>query len=346
MLYSARGGRVISSGELATSVFDRAMHDVTKAADWLLKLLTVRSADGCLKCAIWGITLSAEIRLSDSARLVPFTALTESPMKNHVTRRSVSKLFDGAVWLGTNRFRPPGAAFVMDAPNFPYIRTDNASFLAFDRLQSEALDFWVVLEAASVGYPLAFGYWFEYVDEDLDISAWENALSWTFPEIPPRIGVYVDLDAQTVQEDVRRFFALPQQFRSDLKRSMNRFVLSKCRTSLIDRVLDLALAFEIAVSGESEGNTAISWKVAVRTAQMIGGALEVRQEIRRKVNQLYQLRNRATHGGSLKAAEKHVDTEALIDECSGIYRRLLRSCFELGERPDWNSLELEPRTRV
>jgi len=104
------------------------------------------------------------------------------------------------------------------------IRTDNASFLAFDRLQSEALDFWVVLEAASVGYPLAFGYWFEYVDEDLDISAWENALSWTFPEIPPRIGVYVDLDAQTVQEDVRRFFALPQQFRSDLKRSMNRFV--------------------------------------------------------------------------------------------------------------------------
>jgi hypothetical protein len=25
---------------------------------------------------------------------------------------------------------------------------------------------------------------------------------------------------------------------------------------------------------------------------------------------------------------------------------LLRSCFELGERPDWNSLELEPRTRV
>jgi hypothetical protein len=80
---------------------------------------------------------------------------------------------------------------------------------------------------------------------------------------------------------------------------MNRFMLSKCRTQLIDRILDLALAFEIAVGGESESWTAISWKVAVRTAQAIGGTLDWRRTVRRKVGQLYDLRSKATHGGSL-----------------------------------------------
>ncbi len=38
ILYSANGGRVIGSGDLATSAFCRAMYDVSQAADWLLRL--------------------------------------------------------------------------------------------------------------------------------------------------------------------------------------------------------------------------------------------------------------------------------------------------------------------
>jgi hypothetical protein len=33
----------------------------------------------------------------------------------------------------------------------------------------------------------------------------------------------------------------------------------------------------------------------------------------------------------------------LVEECSHIYRRLLRSLFEIGAKPDWNVLELESR---
>jgi hypothetical protein len=342
-LYSANGGRVINSGGLAGSVFSRAMYDVNQAADWLLRLLSVPSANGSFKCAIWGISLNEEIRLSKSALLLPFVSLPDSSMKTHVMGRS-RKLYDGAIWLSTNLFSVPGAAFAMDAPNFPRIRTDNASFLEFDRLENEAMSFWIVLEAASVGRPLAFGYWFEYDDEDLDLSASENSLTWTFPEIAPRINAAVDVDAQTILDDTRNFFALPQQFQSDMRRSMNRFMLSRCRTQLIDRVLDLALAFEIAVSGENEGASAISWKVGVRSAQAIGGPIDWRQTVRQRINQLYQLRNKATHGGSLKSAA-HAKNVQLIEECSGIYRQLLRSLFDIGGKPDWSVLELEPRGR-
>src|SRR5258708_11654547 len=187
ILFTANGGRIISSGGLATSVFNRAMHDVAQAADWLLRLLSVRSADGSFKCAVWGVSINEEIRLSESVRLLPFAALSESHMKTHITNSS-RQLYGEAVWLSTNLFDVPGAAFVLDAPSFPHIGRDNSPFLEFERLQGEAINFWTLLEAASVGSPLAFGYWFEYDDEGLDISAWENTLSWTFSEIPPRIS--------------------------------------------------------------------------------------------------------------------------------------------------------------
>ena len=83
---------------------------------------------------------------------------------------------------------------------------------------------------------------------------------------------------------------------------MERFSLSQCRREIIDRILDLALAFEIATSGG--GNGPVGWKVSVRSAQPIGGSLETRQENRRKINDLYVLRNRATHGSHLNARDR------------------------------------------
>jgi hypothetical protein len=344
VLATANGGRIINSGALAPPLFSRAMHDVAQAAEWLLRLLSVRSADGSFKCAIWGVSIDEEIRLSESARLLPFAALSESYMKKYITGRS-RQLYGQAGWLSTNLFDVPGAAFVLDAPNFPHIGRDNSPFLEFERLQGEAINFWTLLEAASVGSPLAFGYWFEYNDEDLEISAWENTLSWTFSEIAPRISAAVGVEPRTILADTRQFFALPPKCQSDLKRSMNRFVLSRCRTFLIDRILDLALAFEIAVSGESESYTAISWKVAVRTAQAIGGAIEGRQAVRRKVSALYGLRSKATHGGGMKPDEQAKNAQ-FVEECSDIYRRLMRSLFEIGAKPDWNVLELQSRERA
>jgi hypothetical protein len=61
---------------------------------------------------------------------------------------------------------------------------------------------------------------------------------------------------------------------------MNRFTLSQCRHQTIDRILDLALAFEIAVSGGDGDSAPPGWKVSVRSAQLIGGALKARQSNR------------------------------------------------------------------
>jgi hypothetical protein len=144
-----------------------------------------------------------------------------------------------------------------------------------------------------------------------------------------------------VEQNAAAFWSLPPDWRGDLIRSMERFTLSQCRRQIVDQVLDLAIAFEIAVSGKGD-NAPQSWKVAVRSAQLIGGQLDQRQQNRRALAALYALRNKGTHGGSLKSsdAERQAD---VVHEARLIYRAMIASFLALGTAPNWEELEREPR---
>jgi hypothetical protein len=124
---------------------------------------------------------------------------------------------------------------------------------------------------------------------------------------------------------------------------MGRFELSQCRNTLVDRILELELAFEIALSGPGP-EAAVSWKVSVRCAQLIGGPIAARQAIRERVNKLYRIRSKATHGSDLSTGDV-ADLQKTLAECSGIYKNLILSLLALGEEPDWESLELDARIR-
>lgn len=97
---------------------------------------------------------------------------------------------------------------------------------------------------------------------------------------------------------------------------MERFRLSQSRQQSVDRVLDLALAFEIAISDRGD-NAPPSWKVSVRLAQLIGGPLATRQQNRDGVAVLYDLRKQATHGGSLMAKHKK-PIDQVLEESFGL----------------------------
>ena len=80
----------------------------------------------------------------------------------------------------------------------------------------------------------------------------------------------------------------------------------------------------------------------VRSAQLIGGALSVRKRNRQKINALYRLRNRATHGSRLQERDMSKQ-QIIVQECLELYRELVQMFLALGGEPDWSSLELEPR---
>src|SRR6266702_6812330 len=248
VLYSGGSGPVIDAPLFATPLFYRAERnegkDIPQAVDWLLRLLATRQATGLFKAAIWGVSIDQPLRLADGSHVLPFEALPDTHMKRRILERAV-RCYDSSAWLAHNYFDAPKLAFVKEVPNFPYIRTDGASFQTISELQYDARDLWLFIEAASVGHPLAIACWFEYGDQDLDVNGWQNQLAWLLPEIPPRVASYAPVGASAVEDQLQRYAALPEELRSRLLRSMERFTLSQCRHKLIDRVLDLELAFEI-----------------------------------------------------------------------------------------------------
>lgn len=343
-LFSANAGAVLHAGSLALRLLHRADwmifsgKDVSAAADWLLRILATRNADGLFKAAIWGLSVDREAKLSNLMRLLPFTEMPTSDVKKRIGERA-QKQWNGAAWMSERFFDAPQAALVRKVPNFPYIRADVASFKAMQALERDAYDLLVFLQGKAAGSPLAFAYWFEYEDSDLDLNAFENRLSWMVPEVAPTILSNTATDAAAVKHDLAVFSAFPGEWRTDLARSMERFTLSQCRRQRIDSVLDLALAFEIATGGGD--NVPVGWKVSVRSAQLIGGPLETRKENRRKINDLYKLRNRATHGSRLTASDRAKHGVIWLNAVH-LYRELLGKFFQLKKQPDWNSIELEP----
>lgn len=303
-------------------------------------MLSTREAPGLFKAVIWGLSVDGEVTLSDSWQLMPFASLPDSYMKGRILERA-KEIADKAAWLSHTHFNTPQVVLVREAPRFPYISTDGAAYTQISKFEGEARDYCTFVEATLIGHPLAVGCFFEYTDQELDLQNWQNTITWLLPEIHPYVSTSTVKSGQAIRDDLSKYFSLPSEMRSDLLRSMSRFTLSQCRHSMVDRILDLTLAFEIAVSGGGE-MAPPSWKVSVRAAQLIGGTLPARQSNRSKINELYKLRNRATHGGTLKHADA-LKQWNLVNECTAIFQALMQSFLLLGSKPDWNKLELEPR---
>jgi len=151
VIFSGGAGPVLHSHALAVHLFSRGVRwgsDISGAVDWLLRLLTTREATGLLKAAIWGLSLDQEVELTRTSRLMPFAALPDSYMKGRVSGRA-KPCYDGSVWMTQTYYDAPLAAFVEEVPDFPYIRTDGASFWLMNKLVWEAHELWVLIQAAS-----------------------------------------------------------------------------------------------------------------------------------------------------------------------------------------------------
>ena len=341
VLFSGGSGPVLHSPVLASRLFlkgPRYGDDISGAVDWLLRLLTTRETTGLFKAAIWGISLDQEVALTKSSYLMPFATLPNSWMKGRISERA-KRCYDGSVWMTHNYFDTPTTAFVEELHDFPYIRTDNISFLIMNDMILKVQKLSVLIQAACIGSPLAVACWFEYADRELEFSEGENTFTWLLPEIHPHIKRSIATEVSAIQSNFANYQAATGEHQTRLLRSMERYSLSQCRRESIDRVLDLALAFEIAVS-EKGDNAPPSWKVSVRSAQLIGGTLADRQQKRATVSALYDLRNQATHGGTLKAKSPDSSVEQILQENYNLYVLLMKMLLTLRVKPEWKSVEL------
>lgn len=330
---------VINADSLAQFVLSRAQwKSASDVVNWLTGLLKTKTTGVVLGAAIWGIALEKEIVFSDSSRLLSFEHMPSSYGKTLIADRKKWQP-SSFIWYSDRHFDVPLVAYTKEIQSVPLISSDYLGPAIINEAAQSAIELCRLVEAIGTGRPLPMAYWFEFQDAELGGISNAYFLSWNLPEVHPRVERIVELEAGDISNIYSAFCALAVDWKSDIRRSMDRYTLSQCRHALIDQVLDLALAFEIAVSQKGD-NLPVRWKVSVRTAQLIGGTLEERLSNRRLVGQLYDLRNRATHGSRLAA----MDSE-LLSNCAVIYRLLLRRLLTFHDRPDWNAIELQGPAR-
>ena len=342
VVFSGGSGPILHAGPLASLLFSKGgwpTENIEGAVDWLLKMLKTRQATVLIKAAIWGLKVGEAVLLNEDTELLPFDALPESYMQARLKDRARA-CHDGTAWMTPTYFDLPETAYVQRVAYFPYIRDDGAAFQRMYDLEARLNDVMVLLQASIAGRPLAAACWFEYEDRDLEYAEWENAFSWLLPEVHPRVPRGVVAENAQIQARVSHFDGLTADRRAALLRSLERFRLSQGRREAIDRVLDLTLAFEIAVSGQGGEQSPPSYKVSVRTAQAIGGPLLERQANRTVVADLYRLRNQATHGGQLKVRDVQA-TDQTVSASTTTYLKLMSRLLTLTAAPDWPTIELE-----
>jgi hypothetical protein len=149
---------------------------------------------------------------------------------------------------------------------------------------------------------------------------------------------YVPSD-QTVQtEDVIRTFAAMQRFNdpTGLLRAIDRLGKARLSNSLVDKAVDLGMAFELALMhGSSDSNSEIRFKTALRAAWLLGSDTASRAKTFVRAQQLYDARSKAVHSGllSTKKPFDSIESDRLVQE-------LLSAISSRGSFPDWQSLVL------
>ena len=247
-LFSGYSGIVLQAQSLALPLLNHADRPnlgasaVSAAADWLIRMVETRKADGVFIVVIWGLSVDREVRIADRLALVPFDQLSDSYMKRKIAERAEftkqsRRAWDQGVWSSPNLYDLPGAAIVRKVAKFPYIGSPAAHFGRLAELEAETKVPLPFLEANAAGQPLVTGSWFEYEDKDLDFNEHENYLALTTPEIVPHVQSHVSIDPDALARDAAALWSLPSSWQDDMLRSMQRFTLSQCRHQIVDQVV-------------------------------------------------------------------------------------------------------------
>ncbi|MEE3622977.1 hypothetical protein UCD39_03110 [Nitrospirillum sp. BR 11752] len=340
-IYSGTGAPVLTSELLARKALGWAYGGVPQAIDLLFRVLSTETTKAIQRAAVWGVAVNEDVEILPGFRFVPFDNLPETSFKEHI-RNAAQELADGAVWWSRRQFALPGAVLVKEIDKFPYLINDDTAFNLVDEFRETARVISRVIESSILGTSLVTAYWMEYEDSSIDLSRSENFFIWDFAEVAPWVGNNTAIEINRIAEQVAYFCRLEEAWRSHLSLASERFRLSLCRHDLSNRALDLAISFEIALGRDGSGG-AISWKATHRAAQMIGGSISERKEIRRKVKSLFDLRHKVAHG-SINIG-KSSDALSVITEATAVFVKLMGRYFRHGKEPDWDTIELEPTCR-
>lgn len=339
--YSASG---FSPPAAARQLLQHAFHvGPRRAADWLVNVLSTKSAEGSLIMLLHGIETERRTTIADGVELIPFDEVPASSEKAYVVDAEYGWLPDSI-----KRNTPTAALFakgvveqfLIEAGTIP--RTP-----CLDELEDQLDEIRLCLSIFGPCAPVEAIQWFQYSDPDLVTAVSGEGFSWHMPEAElTSFDVNdhpVNVDAIMDPVLIRRYLGLSGEIRDKLRISMERLIQAIRRISIGDKAIELAIALEVLLTDQQGENT---WKIGFRGAQLAGGTVDERLRHRGTIAALYRLRSSTMHHGVAGETVKvpgQGERQSLdvFNNAAAICAAVIRMIISRGQIPDWPRFEIE-----
>jgi hypothetical protein len=310
-----------------------------KAIEWLQNLLTMQNAQTLRILPIWGLEVRETTVLHGEIRLVPISALPNSPTLHSLLNRLVS-LSDPTV-----RWSPPTAALTVTSSVAPIlIRSEETGTLRpFDAEAHELLrDVRKCLTLSGPVRLVSFEEWTQFADDDL-LCLTSSPMTFRSTEIQPRsiqpLGAF---DVVAAKEAVASYIQMSGPLKPVVRMAIDRFDRALRRHDPGDAAVEMSTALE-SLLGDGSGE--LVWKVSLRASIIAGGVTEHRKRVRAIVHALYVLRSRVVHTGMSPTSSKvkggaPMTAAQLTDEGFNVVSEILRAALKLDTMPDWFEAEI------
>lgn len=323
-----------------------------EAIQWLLRVLASKSAGGKVVEALWGVQVNEEIQFSDTLRLVPVSALPDSPQKmlllGHRRGRS-EDLFISPLGLELPRSVLIADMTISNAVFSPNEHEANQATESAHRERINELlqDVTRVLSMVGPRVTLSAVIWVEFDDPDLRFLTTNFAprRARYLDVMPLRTLTYPPLDADEALQLVRTFLALPEALKKKLRVALQRLNTAQRRVSVGDKSVDLCIALESLLGGTDKNE--VTHKVTTRAARLLGGTVEERVRNRDIVSLTYRFRSSMVHEGAEPTGEKPIagvnrPVAVIVEEAVGICVQVIKKIMLSGSIPDWKQFDVQP----
>jgi hypothetical protein len=313
------------------------------AVDWLEKVLCTKRAVGQRILALWGITVTDIVHLTEELDFIPISNLPESKMKEKVLNFQFERISSP-----TLPFEAPETALVCKVTIDPFISKypqesqdiSNNPYILRENFINE-----ILLALTLIGPRTLIRYisWFQFEDVDLEDARLGQEISYSIPEIMPRIiKNYGAWDIEIAKLTINQYLQLKGTIKKKVQIALERLNQAMRRSNVGDQALEVSIALESLLSDGGSENT---YKIGLRSSLLLGGEPKDMLHVRAIVGGTYVLRNALVHNGEANETIKIIgegkkESKDVVDEAIIICSKIIRRVLELQEIPNWYEFEL------
>ena len=334
--------------QIAEALIDSALEIGAEPAVNRLYQTFDRDYNACIEVAMLaGITVERRIELSDGVFLAPLRDVPSTTMQAYLAGMANARPRPNfAPWavLEMSFESKSQAALYRDIEVRPKYVSPGVLMripdTAHDRLLGSVANLLVLTLPSTAAISRTF---VELRDGELLKDHVSRGASWTdLGSTLVQSHPLTEEDADDAANIIRLYLKLPEKERIALDVPLHRLNEATRTHSLIDRALDLGIAFESLLLADNTDHNQLTMNFRLRGAWLLGNDSARRSELFDLLGRLYQYRSAAAHAGQTKQI-KRFNAEADLQQGLSLCAAAIREVISRGGRPQWSSLLLGGR---